>query len=422
MQRRTLNLGLALILTLLLLPAAAAHAQETSHFFGETGHSVQGRFLQYWNAHGGLAIQGYPISEIMSERSDVNGSTYTVQYFERAVFEFHPENAAPYDVLLTPLGKLAMSKFVGGPPTGEGTLGPGYFPETKHTVRGRFLEYWQKNGGLAQQGYPLTEELDEKSEVDGKTYRVQYFERAVFEMHPENKAPNDVLLSLLGSSRYRLKYGEPTRVPPPASTPAPPPPPAVPTAAGNQQSTPGPTLSGEGDQATAPFQLQAGLAIFRSVHTGGDSNFFADLVDTNGADVALVANGIGDYTAAFAVKIDRAGTYLLNVVADGSWTIKVEYPRASYTTPSAKQTFSGNGDNVTVLFPLKRGLARFTSRYEGPNDNFIVDLVAADGDDIALVANEIGTSTSSKVTNIPVNGVYMLAVRSTGDWTITIEQ
>src|SRR3954451_21989965 len=72
------------------------------------------------------------------------------------------------------------------------------FPETGHTVSGRFLDYWTNHGGLAQQGYPISEPMQETSDTDGKTYTVQYFERAVFEMHPENQPPNDVLLSLLG--------------------------------------------------------------------------------------------------------------------------------------------------------------------------------------------------------------------------------
>ena len=41
------------------------------------------------------------------------------------------------------------------------------FPETGKTVRGRFLEYWNQNGELAQQGYPITEELREQSDTDG---------------------------------------------------------------------------------------------------------------------------------------------------------------------------------------------------------------------------------------------------------------
>ncbi len=69
---------------------------------------------------------------------------------------------------------------------------------TGFTVCGRFLEYWLQNGNLAQQGYPISEPRLEVSKTNGKTYTVQYFERAVFELHPENQRPYDVLLSLLG--------------------------------------------------------------------------------------------------------------------------------------------------------------------------------------------------------------------------------
>ena len=69
------------------------------------------------------------------------------------------------------------------------------FPATGKRLGGRFLQYWNTHGGLAQQGYPISDELMERSDLDGKSYRVQYFERAVFEMHQENPAPNDVLLN-----------------------------------------------------------------------------------------------------------------------------------------------------------------------------------------------------------------------------------
>lgn len=88
------------------------------------------------------------------------------------------------------------------------------FQETGKTVCGVFLLYWREHGGLAQQGLPLSGELNEQNVVDGKTYRVQYFERAVFEYHPENQPPYDVLLSLLGSAQYQAKYGGPATTPP----------------------------------------------------------------------------------------------------------------------------------------------------------------------------------------------------------------
>src|SRR5436190_5429251 len=79
------------------------------------------------------------------------------------------------------------------------------FPQTGKSVSGLFLNYWDGHGGLAQQGYPISDEMQEQSSVDGKTYSVQYFERAVFEAHPENKAPYNVLLSLLGDTTYAKK-------------------------------------------------------------------------------------------------------------------------------------------------------------------------------------------------------------------------
>src|SRR3954453_10309606 len=95
------------------------------------------------------------------------------------------------------------------------------FPETGKTVCGKFLTFWDTHGGLAQQGYPISEAFQEVSELDNKPYTVQYFERAVFEWHPENAPPYDVLLAQLGTFRYRAKYAESSPLPtPPIPTPA----------------------------------------------------------------------------------------------------------------------------------------------------------------------------------------------------------
>lgn len=85
------------------------------------------------------------------------------------------------------------------------------FVETGRTVCSRFLQYWQEHGGIGQFGYPISDPFTETSALNGKEYTVQYFERAVFESHPENKPPYDVLLSQLGTYRFQDKYpkGEP---------------------------------------------------------------------------------------------------------------------------------------------------------------------------------------------------------------------
>ena len=226
--------GFALILLGLTLSpaqpkfAVAQTAGSDSRLFPETGKTVEGRFLEYWQQNGGLAQQGFPISDEMQERSDVDGKSYTVQYFERAVFEKHPENQKPYDVLLSLLGSAQYKARYGnagkvGPsgPVGESpnnAAGSVVFTETGKRLGGEFLAYWQQNGGLAQQGYPISDEFQERSNTDGQTYKVQYFERAVFEWHPENQAPYNVLLSLLGSDTYKLRYLQPSATPSPSPT------------------------------------------------------------------------------------------------------------------------------------------------------------------------------------------------------------
>jgi glucose/arabinose dehydrogenase len=183
-----------------------------SRRFPETGKTVTGIFLEYWDKNGGLPQQGFPISEVMAEVSDLNGKTYSVQYFERAVFEYHPEIADPtFKVLLSQLGTFQYKKKYpqGAPNQHVSATNPIKFNETGKTMGGKFRQYWESHGGLAQQGLPISEEFIEVSDLNGKPYLVQYFERAVFEYHPENDGTQyEVLLSQLGTFRYKEKYGK----------------------------------------------------------------------------------------------------------------------------------------------------------------------------------------------------------------------
>jgi len=74
-----------------------------------------------------------------------------------------------------------------------------FFAETGHNLSGGFKKYWDGHGGLAQFGYPITEPFSEMNTDDKKTYTTQYFQRARFELHPENTGTeSEVLLGLLG--------------------------------------------------------------------------------------------------------------------------------------------------------------------------------------------------------------------------------
>jgi hypothetical protein len=202
-MRRPLAIGCILVV-LLSVPAAGAAARSSAdtQCSPQTGKCVEGRFLAYWNAHGGLAINGYPLSDERQEKLE-DGQYYAVQWFERVRMEYHPENADPqYQVLL---GQFGRSIHPADPPAAE-QPGATYFAATGHNVAGRFLAYWEQNGGLAQFGYPLSEVFHETLE-NGQAYDVQYFERARFEYHPENAAPSDVLLGQFGRRLLNAPWG-----------------------------------------------------------------------------------------------------------------------------------------------------------------------------------------------------------------------
>lgn len=164
-------------------------------YFAQVGHTLRGRFRDYWQRNGRLEQFGYPLTEEFAE----GGST--VQYFERARFEAHPENQLPYDVLLGLLGHTITEDRQWEQPFQpvDDANGPRrYFPETRHHMALEFEPYWEGHGGLPIYGYPISEPFMEVNAADGKSYLVQYFERNRFEYHPELPGPYTVSLGLLG--------------------------------------------------------------------------------------------------------------------------------------------------------------------------------------------------------------------------------
>lgn len=190
-----------------------AHADSpTSIYFPQTNQTLQGVFLQYWQSHGGLPVYGYPITDEHPEVNPADGQTYTVQWFERNRFEYHPENATTHPDYVVELGLLGSQLTADRvfPPASDKTNTPGqtviYFPQTQHNLRNGFLDYWQSQGGLDRFGYPISEEHNEYNPSDGKCYVTQWFQRARFEYHPEvdsKQFRDQVELGLLGDETLK---------------------------------------------------------------------------------------------------------------------------------------------------------------------------------------------------------------------------
>jgi len=196
---------LVVILSSTLVGSSLAQTNPVNRYFDQTGCTVQGQFLVYWEEHGGLAQFGYPLTNQFYDPPRLfSNDLPLVQYFERARFEYHPENQPPNDVLLTLLGsQLYKEKYPFGASNQQpNNNNPYFFAQTGKSLGGKLRTYWESHGGLAAQGYPISNEFQEVA-VDGKSYTVQYFERAVFEYHPENvSTAYEVLLAPLGVARY----------------------------------------------------------------------------------------------------------------------------------------------------------------------------------------------------------------------------
>ncbi len=182
-------------------------------YYPETGHYLAHDFRNFWDGNGGLPVFGYPMTEEFDYLSPETGDAYAAQMTERQRFEWHPENiGTPYAVLLGRLGETILQEqgrdwttFEKADPSAEH-----YFDATGHAIAPEFYAYWSTHGldlghsgvsfdeSLALFGYPLSEPMMETN-ADGDTVLTQYFERAVFEFHPDNPESSQVLLRRLGA-------------------------------------------------------------------------------------------------------------------------------------------------------------------------------------------------------------------------------
>lgn len=209
---RCVLLLIAFAAMLAIAPHGSASAQTSQRCFSETGFCIEGRIREFWEQNGGLTVFGFPVAPQQVET--IEGRQLQVQWFERNRLELHPENARPYDVLLGRLGADRLAQQGRDPftfPKTGAQNGCRFFPETSHNVCGDILKAWHASGlefdgkkgkseaeNLALFGLPLSDPQVETLS-NGVQYTVQWFERARFELHPENQPPYNVLLGLLGN-------------------------------------------------------------------------------------------------------------------------------------------------------------------------------------------------------------------------------
>lgn len=203
MLRKTLSL--LITLTLLTASWGIVRAQTPdAKYFSETGHNVTGEFLTFYNSNPNATfLYGYPITEQF-----VSKDGKTVQYFQRARFEYIAELPQGQRVQLTSLGRETYTS--AGSLDVNNTFSCRTYVETGYSVCFAFLEFFDQYGGVAQFGYPISGFEYHENKL------VQYFEKTRIEWQPWMLEGQRVAISDLGRI-YFDKLGEDIALLAPAS-------------------------------------------------------------------------------------------------------------------------------------------------------------------------------------------------------------
>jgi hypothetical protein len=178
-----------------------------------------------------------------------------------------------------------------------------------------------------------------------------------------------------------------------------------------------PPIVGEGDTVTAPFDLNQGLVIFHFDYQA-EGWFSVGLLTESGREVDRTESLQGPLVASNALGV-RKGTYVLEVKAQGPWTVGIEEP-APLAVRYPPLSCEAAGPVATPFFQTRGGPLMFTMDFKGDGD-FVVTVMEAGGNSIALVANETGPFNGSRLVSLRRDVNYLLNVEADGPWAISID-
>lgn len=172
----------AVIIALLCSACNVAASTAEVRCYIATGHTIRGDFLRTYDALGGLHSLGYPITEPLIQEGR------TVQYFEYARLEDHPDNPDGRVVKLSMLGERLGRRHPPLDPRvvpSSGMPSVRYYPETGHSLSGAFLDFFDCYGGLRRFGFPINEPMvfDGQLVQDFQHIRLIWHARATEDHH-----------------------------------------------------------------------------------------------------------------------------------------------------------------------------------------------------------------------------------------------
>ncbi len=173
---------------LFALTACQLSAPPENNTCTPTGLCVADVFQEFYQTYGGQRVFGLPHRDAFVEQE----TGRTLQYFDNVRLEY---DRATDQVVVSNLGKWALEPLRRDRPD--------VVPTTTPVLENAFGAFYAQFNGPVVLGAPLTNQIEEGQ------LRVQYFENARLEWHPEAQVGRQVQLTPLGQSHFILEAPNP---------------------------------------------------------------------------------------------------------------------------------------------------------------------------------------------------------------------
>lgn len=198
----------ALSVFVLLLAGGAtflsASAQSSGRYYAETGHTLDGRFLDYYDQHGGSEIFGFPITESFTDPE----SGQLIQYTENSRLEWTLDEDGIGHTALRPLGEILGGWYLPDESSQGDGRGCRYFEESGHATCYAFLSFFNAHGGQDLFGLPISDFVIQNDRI------VQYFQFFRLDWYPDAPQPDQVRVGPLGREHFRSAGYDPSLLQP----------------------------------------------------------------------------------------------------------------------------------------------------------------------------------------------------------------
>ncbi|MGA9533178.1 MAG: hypothetical protein WBR18_10725 [Anaerolineales bacterium] len=181
-----------------------AVAQTGGRFFAETGHTLDTRFLDYFDRHGGTDIFGFPITESFSDPD----TDQLIQYTENVRFEWVIDEEGIGHAALRPLGEILGGWYLPDESSQGDGRGCRYFEESGHAICYAFLAFFNTHGGQDLFGLPISDFVIQNDRI------VQYFQFFRLDWYPDAPEPDQIRVGALGREHFRIVGYDPALLQP----------------------------------------------------------------------------------------------------------------------------------------------------------------------------------------------------------------